>query len=144
MPARSFVPGEVPQGTLRLVNNSPSHISQAFFKLLLLGCISKGHLWFSLSKGGDSAPYARWALSELSGLIFKVLGFKFCWLKELTKFGTLTFNAKCYGDSSSPCRLPSVIVCFSPPPPLCSLPFPARPTASLPFLTYWMWPLLYI
>lgn len=41
--ASSLVPGEVPQRTLRLVTNSPSHKPQAPFKLLLPSCISVHH-----------------------------------------------------------------------------------------------------
>ena len=73
MVASSFVPGEVLLGTLRLVNNSLSCMSQVFFKLLFL-CFSICHavslrIWTQLS-------IALWTLPELSLLIFRVTGIK--------------------------------------------------------------------
>lgn len=62
MLASSFVPGSllaipVPSGqALRLVNNSPTHVLQAIFKLVLLHCISMGQ-FIVLFKGRDFVSY---------------------------------------------------------------------------------------
>lgn len=74
-----------------------------------MGC-SLYHLFW-----GAQLLLALRAIPESSPLIFKIQGFKYSWLWELTKVGPSPFKAKCYyGDSFSLCELPGVIVYSSP------------------------------
>ena len=99
-----------PAHTLRLVNIF-SHKLQAFFKLLLLCCISVG-LFVVLSLNGKDSTLL--ALPEPTPLILtvQILSPPNCW-------DPLVFKAKCYGDSPSSCRSPvpgmlGLGTCFSP------------------------------
>lgn len=90
---------------LRLVNNPPSHMPQAFFKLLLLCCIFKGCSSVVCLRAGTWLPIIRWALPEPSPKIFKT--------PKLNKINLSSFQSQILWDLSSPCRLPCVILCFS-------------------------------
>ena len=105
--------------TQKLLNKPPSSIHQAFFKLLLLFCISVGLFIVAVSlKAGAQLPLALSAFPEPSPLIFK-----FQVLSptdyELLKLD-LVFKAKCKDLS-----------------PLCSFPMPGVPgvRASLSLLS---------
>ena len=113
---------------------------QAFFKLLLLGCISMGCLLYCLLKGKIqliSGLSQKWVLQ-----FFKSPGFKVLWLnsgKNPENLARLAFKAKYYGDRSSLCS-PRISLFLSPlltqgssspqEEPACFIPH----TASLPFV----------
>lgn len=72
-PVSSFVPGMVLQQFLSLWDGSEistSSMAQVPFKVLLLCCISMGHLLCCLFQGMDSVFSPPPPLSELSLLIF--------------------------------------------------------------------------
>ena len=97
--------------TLKLVNKCFSHI-QLLFKLLHL-CYSSRELFVYCAvslKVRTQLPLTLQILPELSLLIFKIPGFKYCCLNGLSKFGHSDFQCQMLWELSSPCRLPSVTV----------------------------------
>ena len=104
VPGNSFVPREVPQGTLRLVTNSPSCMLQAFFKRCFYAVSLQSVCCAFSLRVGTPLPRALWALSEPRLLIFKIPGFISHWLEELGEICPLWFSTPNTVDLSSPCK----------------------------------------
>ena len=80
VPASSFVSGEVPQGTLRLVSNSPSCMVQMFSNCCSYAIFPMAVCYALSLRVGTQHPIMIWALSEPSCLMSKVLGYMSCLL----------------------------------------------------------------
>lgn len=137
-------------------NKTVSCILQAVLKLLFVCCISLGCFLYCLFKGRDSVSYfplAPQGLGVCWFLKFQVL--TPADVKSLQNYVTLVVKDKYYGYSSSLCGFlvpgePTVKVCvfphYDPTASSCGQSYGSIlfPTASLPFLASWMWPLLSI
>lgn len=95
-----------PAYTLRLVNKSPSHIPQVFFKLLLL-CLSRenGYCAVSLTVA-TQFPVNFYFSQRQAGWFLKFQVFSPTDCKKLWCYVTLVFKAECYGYISSYCIYP--------------------------------------
>ena len=130
-----------PVHALRLINDSPSCISQALFKLLLLCFISKAmFVVLSLSVSTHLLGSPRVETEDFC----KDPGVKACWLLQLTKAFPSGFHAsssclQClvWGSGSLSFLIPGHSFCLWTVPSVY-----LAPTISLSFLTSWMWPKL--
>lgn len=127
-----------------IIKQTPYHVWQAFFKLLLLCFISWDCLLYCFFKGRDSVFSYISPLPETSHWYLKFQVLSSVDHKNSWNSAPMVFKANCYGDLFSLCELPSVQIYFSLSIPAASLQWTLPQVCLVPyhisaFPTYLMW-----